>query len=372
MNEVLLATASQIIIGVIALMAIITVVIASWYDVRAITQNRTMLIARNKRRMSNQPSILVLIYAHNNESAIIACLQSITMSKYRHYQVVVCDNASSDTTVRLVRAYKRRNKQIRLTLHTTKQQRTRMNLLQTAHDKAKKHDLTLLIDATDIISTTLLTYCVAYFNTNNRLIALRLRRQNIATVTIAALFRQYIDLSLNIIYKATSRYSVSNNPFQSHPVLFRDALIKQSHSLTRRDIAYASSLLVTTSVSANKPQMASKYTVFILLGCLCGIFLMSYFFYTAAMLRSNILLTLSWLLVSLWFLAVVWSDSASGAVKKIELMVTIPFMYFILYVQLVVYAISHGRRLLGAVQIPRIDFKSIQDAIRQETYSIRF
>lgn len=51
----------------------------------------------------NNPSVGVVIVTYNSEKFIQSCISSIKLNKYTNLKIVVCDNASSDNTVYLVK-----------------------------------------------------------------------------------------------------------------------------------------------------------------------------------------------------------------------------------------------------------------------------
>ncbi|HEV7952098.1 MAG TPA: hypothetical protein VGO98_01875 [Candidatus Saccharimonadales bacterium] len=107
-------------------------------------------------------------------------------------------------------------------------------------------------------------------------------------------------------------------------------------------------------------------------GLVIMIAIWTYFFYTAAILQSNTLLTLSWAVVSLWLVAVVWSDDDLVFSRKCELTFTIPFMYFVFYVQSLIQLTLNMWRLATIIKLPKIQVQKISDAIRVELYSTRY
>lgn len=108
------------------------------------------------------------------------------------------------------------------------------------------------------------------------------------------------------------------------------------------------------------------------IGLAVFISMLTYSFYTAATLQSNTLLTLSWSVVSLWLVAVVWSDGNLKFSKKSELTFTIPFMYFVFYALAILQFIVNIGRLVTAISLPRINVKNIHDAFLSEAYSTKF
>ena len=89
--------------------------------------------------------------------------------------------------------------------------------------------------------------------------------------------------------------------------------------------------------------------------------------WTTATLKSNLLLTLSWIVLTIWLLAVAWTDSLTKLSRKIELSVTVPFMYFIFYV----YALA-GFFKSGWALLRRYPYHELIDAFKAELYSSRY
>jgi hypothetical protein len=371
MNEKLLLITSEILVGGATIAALVVVLAASWYDLRAIVRARA-LSAGKKRLKSQNPSILILVYARNDAAGIVACLQSIKASRYREYQIMVCDNASTDATLQLARTYKRRNKSIPLNIYSKKVQSARSEILQLAHNKAQKRDLVFIMNANDIIPPTLLGDGAAYFCSDVHLSALRLRRHADSTLNVASLLRQYINLSLNLFRKSTSLHTIPSNLYHADPIIIRSSSIQQDSPPDARIAAYASALIVTTSGDTPRQQLHIRHALIVLVACACGVGMLSYFFYTAATLRNNTLLTLSWLLVSLWCLAAIWSDEALTVSKKIELVISVPFMYFILYTWMFAGFAKSAWRLITALPFPKITLVDVRTAIMREAYSVRF
>lgn len=59
----------------------------------------------NKNCMSPSPKVSVLIPAHNEESYIGPCLESILAINYTHLEIIVCNNNSTDRTCEIVAHY---------------------------------------------------------------------------------------------------------------------------------------------------------------------------------------------------------------------------------------------------------------------------
>lgn len=76
---------------------------ANIYDIRSL--RKTAKARKNVQEVPFEPKVTVLIPAHNEELGIIRCLETVSKSTYRNLSIVVIDDASSDTTSKLVREY---------------------------------------------------------------------------------------------------------------------------------------------------------------------------------------------------------------------------------------------------------------------------
>lgn len=114
-------------------------------------------------------------------------------------------------------------------------------------------------------------------------------------------------------------------------------------------------------------------TLFASIGLLAYITILTYFFYTAATLRSSTLLTLSWTGVSLWLVAIVWSSEKISLAKKSGITFAVPFMYFVFYV------LSFPRLIRCTIQTVKLATQLLTPRLQQlatemqlELYSTRF
>jgi len=76
---------------------------ANLYDIKQLRRKRAA-----KQRSDGQPfepKVTVLIPAHNEQLGIIRCLETVSRSTYRNLSIVVIDDASGDSTSKLVRQF---------------------------------------------------------------------------------------------------------------------------------------------------------------------------------------------------------------------------------------------------------------------------
>jgi hypothetical protein len=118
---------------------------------------------------------------------------------------------------------------------------------------------------------------------------------------------------------------------------------------------------------------SSRFPLLASLGLIAYISILTYFFYTAATLRSDTLLTLSWAGVGLWLGAIVWSNEKLSSSDKTELAFAIPFMYFVFYAlafPLLLHYIGQTAKQGG--QLLKTYIRQLPAAIQLELYSTRF
>ena len=126
---------------------------ASIFDIRQTRTNRDQLRHPNSRAMRRRPPISVLIFANNNASTILACLESVTRSNYKNIEMIVIDNASVDNTKSLINQFMsdKPNKQMRLVAKKTPSSRS--DALAAAA-KYAQNEYVFVLDASCIVSKT--------------------------------------------------------------------------------------------------------------------------------------------------------------------------------------------------------------------------
>jgi biofilm PGA synthesis N-glycosyltransferase PgaC len=98
---------------------------ANLYDIKQLRRK-----AKARKRLaagqtdSFKPHVTVLIPAHNEQSGIIRCLETVSKSTYQNMSIVVIDDASKDTTSKLVREFIARHTKKVTVRYTVKNGRT--------------------------------------------------------------------------------------------------------------------------------------------------------------------------------------------------------------------------------------------------------
>lgn len=371
MNERILVQIIEVILAIVALGGIAIVLAATIYDIRSIARKSRLQTITSGLTKSKQLPVTVLVYTHNDASTIQECLRSITANNYEKYSIIVADNASSDTTRRAVMEYKKTQTAVTITVHSQKLHSSRASVLRAVREKTSKSELFFLIDATDQLSRTALRSAVAHFIADRRLDTLRIRHHIKNDVTIGTLPNYFSELSRNVLYKALAWRRAPYSTVYRSGTATRSLTLSTSNA-KRPSSAYSSRITFTARSQCVHSRNSALVHTIIIATILTCIGVISYFFYTAATLRSNTLLTLSWIIVSLWLFTIVWSDELLESSKKIALTFTIPFAYFLFYVRLFIVLSKKIQSLIKAISLPTISFKDIHNALLQEAYSTRF
>lgn len=114
------------------------------------------------KTLRQRPLISIVVYAHNQESHITACLQNIAESKYRKVEVLVVDDASKDQTKKLVKIYSNNNPGQKITLYAKRKYCGKLQAVREASKHKAKGEILLVIDAVHRLNETTLQNLVRY------------------------------------------------------------------------------------------------------------------------------------------------------------------------------------------------------------------
>lgn len=385
MNERLFIQLCEILLGTAVFGGIAFILAATWYDLRMIHYRKYLQTLSTTMAGRRELSVTVLVYAHNMVATLEACLDSIRASQYKNLKIIVADNNSTDDTKKYLTQYKRAHPNTPLLTYRSRTTTERSTTLRQAHKKDDSSQLVLLLDGTDTIPPTLIQEGATRFAANDSLSTLRLHQLLTNTISIASLSKYFYSLNRNIIDKSFARsLLLAPHPTESGTILKRSTF-EQQNTTRKKTTDYANTLTYSRSSPATplfyvgNTKRASTHPwrkLFSLLGVATSlafiICIVTYFYYTATTLQSNILLTLSWITLCLWLLAIVWLDDVYGLTKKIELTLTVPFMYFVFYVQSIIAFIAALRKIVLLIPTAHLSLGDIRETIRLELYSTRY
>jgi glycosyltransferase involved in cell wall biosynthesis len=341
MNQQLAVLIPEIVLGLFLVGAFVVIIAASVYDIRQALHRKSMIKSQSKFRQSKKPTISIIVQAYNNVETVKGCLESIRKNRYSHYDIVVVDNNSTDETRREVRLYMQKHPLLPLRLYSKRYKRSRFESISEGYKRSSKGDLVLDIDATSVIPKSFLLDCASRFWYDNQLQALHFNVNNVNSGSINLLyfrFRQLCGSMLNKSLSSMSKYRLKSN---SGGIIFRYQALLNATKSPSVFAKYTSGLVVSdycvtddkTAMSIQLSRGGSAYNIFAVI----LILLQTYSIFLAAVLQSRSLLFIGWLAMALFLLLVTWSSEALNNKDKITLSLCAPFIYFLIYSQLILH-----------------------------------
>lgn len=363
MNQQLIIQVSAGVLFFIAIIGLAAIILASVYDLRAISRRRHLAIVVRRLRRPHQPHVTILVHNTAGNSKIEACLRSISQSRYRKYDVVVVDCDVSHLARQTVRNFKNKHPQTPLYYYGKRKVSSRVDGLRAGYQKSQKGELIFVLDADSTVSPMLVKECVARFVASDALQALQLNERGGEVGSIAQLSRRLLQLSRQLVRKSASLLAFHTLTVGTSNVLYRRARFVGKAARHVTPARYEAVIVVAaTSHAAVRrwllldPRAGRSWVsvgrALLLLG---AVFFITYFLYVAMTLQSSSLLILSWLISVIWLLAAVWSDEATNRREKLILAFCIPPFYFLIYSQLIVIGIMNA---IGFVTSPLRHFQS--------------
>jgi hypothetical protein len=379
MNEKLFIQLCEAGLAITSLVGIVLILAASWYDLRIIRTKKQLQAVRSKMTNRRQPPVTVLIYTHNQVKELETCLDSVSLSKYKHMKILVADNASTDGTKKYLVQYKRLHPNLPLATYHAKTIVSHSMLFYRSLKKETSGQLVVILNAAATITPTLILECATRFTASETLDVLRLRLVPHTDVSISALSLYFYTLSKNIVYKSLAKHSSWLGNYKESGLTIRRTFLtggtlpKNVHTDYASTTTYTQSPKSTSKFSKQSPsathQLLHISEIFSLPLLLAA---MTYFIFTAATLQNSLLLTLSYTIICIWLIACIWLDDVYNIDKRIELLFGIPFMYFVFYAKGFYRLIMMIWKLTQYLKTPNISLKIIREMIQIELYSTHF
>ena len=109
-------------------------------------------------------SVTVLVPAHNEELVVVRCLDSIVANHYAGISIIVVDDASTDSTFRVLRGYKRDHPDLPLRIIRKRKNAGKGGALNYAMRHYVDTDLVMMLDADSVLAPQAIERAVSYFN----------------------------------------------------------------------------------------------------------------------------------------------------------------------------------------------------------------
>ena len=101
------------------------------------------------------PFFSILIPVFNGEQLIAQCIESALSQTFSNFELLICNDASTDNTLEILEQYAEKDKRIRILRHETNQ---RALIARNDLIRAAKGKYCIFADADDILSTDFLEY----------------------------------------------------------------------------------------------------------------------------------------------------------------------------------------------------------------------
>jgi cellulose synthase/poly-beta-1,6-N-acetylglucosamine synthase-like glycosyltransferase len=394
MENLFLITAS---VG--GLMALVVSFGANAYDMQHVKKQRQMRAHPYSRQLKRRPLVSVIISAHNDSLTIERCLSSLLKSSYRKMEIIVVDNASTDTTKGIVSDVMEKypTRAIKLISRRSNKSGEALSRIYKRHVTG---ELIMLLDSASRIHKHALRNCVNHFNLENDLGVVTMKSEILFAYSTASLFKKYEHLLqyrsakfacvtnseyvftiVNALYRRNVFMALSRAAQIAGVSLALTSLSGVRPSNKKARSYYASDAVIYTDsatsfwgllnqryylqlrrLQALQEQVqlviknSSEYTRFLkwfrLPLALCigivGLFvpiLLSYVIYVALELHEPNLLILSWATLGILLLMAIWGDEDLSFRAKLTYSVLAPITYGAFYLMSFVQIFAVIRRL---------------------------
>jgi glycosyltransferase involved in cell wall biosynthesis len=316
---------------------------ANIYDIKQAVRRKSLRKTWQKFLWSKKPSISIIVYAKDSAGTIESCLDGIRKSRYPHFDIVVADNSSDDDTRVTVRSYIQKYPKLPIRLYSKRQRgdRAQVESMGEGYKRSLKGDLVLDIDASNSITRSFLKDCAIRFLSDNKLQVLHFNVNNLNSGSINLLYFRFLQLSGSMLNKSFASVSKYRTNINSGGSIYRDQAFKNAIKSPVVIGNYASNLIISDRFMrddkiAVSRQFSKENSSYLYIFAVFVIFLQTYSMYLAATFQSKLLFIVGWVATALWLLMATWSSEALNNKDKITISFCAPFIYFLIYLQLIV------------------------------------
>ena len=373
---------------------------ANFYDIWQ--YRRQHRIRENPHDFNDLPLLSVLIPAHNEEKVIARCLDSVRNNTYKRIEIFVIDDASSDNTYKIAKAYSKQHPDVPLTVIRKRFNVGKGAALNWALKKYARGSLVMTLDADSVLLPTAIVNAVSYFE-NPSTAGVAANVQIIDDFTVLGVLQKFEHM---IGYRAKKVYSVTNCEFviggvastyrmdilrrvhfydtdtvtediglsmkiisngnRAHRIIYGvdvvamtegvdslGALFKQrfrwKYGSFQNIIKYhrligTDDVRFSTSLALYRMPMAIISELILLLSPIVW----SYVLYITLTQRTAVLIIGAYLTVSVYTLITLWLDEHLRLKQRLHLTIYVPLAYFIFYIMDIIQVVAVIRCIVHA------------------------
>lgn len=179
---------------------------ANFYDVWQFRRRHRLKASGYK---GSDKLVSVLIPAHNEEKVIVRCLDSVCSSTHRNIQVIVVDDASVDSTARLVKDYILRHPDTDISFVRRRKNVGKGGALNYVLRRKAQGELVMTLDSDSILDKTTIANAVAYFE-DPSIVGVAANVRIIEEHTVLGVLQKFEHM---IGYRSKKTYSLSKSEF---------------------------------------------------------------------------------------------------------------------------------------------------------------
>ncbi len=376
---------------------------ANLYDIWQFRRAKKM----PKRIRGDRPLVSVIIPAHNEETVIERCLDSVRSNTYRKVEVIVHNDHSSDDTAKVVRAYQQAYPKFNLRLISRRHQVGKASGLNYAIKRYAKGSLIMALDADSMLQRRAIMRTSLYFR-DEKVAGVAANVRLMDEPTILGLLQKFEHMAG---YRSKKFYSMTNSEYIIGGVAstYRSDIMHQvnlydTDTMTediglsmkvvelgnrRNKIVYAADVVaMTEGVQTFKQLLAQRYrwkmgglqnllkhrslignirrryslalTLYRLPMAFLGEIIMLlqplvlvYAFILSVVYQTPQLFLGAYMVITLYVMWTIWPDEHSPLTKKLSLSLYAPIMYFIFYIMDAVQVFSIIKCLFNPSQLMR-------------------
>ncbi|HEY5442811.1 MAG TPA: glycosyltransferase family 2 protein [Candidatus Saccharimonadales bacterium] len=336
----------------LAIISLATIVGASLYDLRAAKAQRERLAHPGARRYRQRPLVTVLVRAQNAEASLKACLESLRRSSYRKLQIIVVDNASSDTTVAQAKAFIAAYPKLNIRLIAKRRRAPWAKAALSAYKSYGQGELVMTLNADGLVDKTALRRAVDHYNQQPSTDVVIPHQRPMTVTTLGGLLQAYLAFLAKRAHKAASVFGTTDT-FNGENVCYRREAFRSQLSPAKQ--VFAADVVIHTPADQSYYRLCRQYyrsqlsrlqtlkkrrpanllaAVLSLCGGLAALLvplLISYFIFLAVGLHEPLFLMLSMAVLSVFLLFAVWEDEQLKFRQRLTYTLGIPVMYSLLY-----------------------------------------
>jgi glycosyltransferase involved in cell wall biosynthesis len=319
------------IIGVSLLCGLLNLLRSNIYDLKQAKLHRDRDRHPYARHLRRRPPVSAIVYARNDTAYMVDCLTSLSASTYKKLEIIVVDNASTDSTAKLVRQFAKTAKTpLRLVAKRTDSSRS------TAITQAAKYahgEITLVLDANCSLDKQTLKQTVLHFlQTDTEAVTLNTQSQHqyslgslndsLRSVLLGRIKKAggFIPLGLdNRNYATAYRSTVLKKAAQTGALNDLNELKRSSLNSAYLSLAtvrlYGSSLIRPSSASTARRLLAGFHILRNGLNLLEPL-VIGFMIYVALRFNNSGYIVLAWLAFTSMYILAVWSDETKTLSAK--------------------------------------------------------